>query len=47
MMRWPKDDDRTFGRRVLDALLIDTLFTMLGFFLAIVLVSYFPLPWIF
>lgn len=45
MMRYPKVETRTKRRRIVDAILIDTLFLLLGFFLAIVLTSYYPLPW--
>lgn len=45
MMRYPKVETRTKGRRIVDAVLIDTLFLLLGFFLAVILASYYPLPW--
>ena len=45
MMRYPKMETRTRKRRIVDAILLDVMFMLLGFLIAVVLVSYYPLPW--
>ena len=46
MMRYPKNDTRSRTRRIVDAILLDILFIEIGFFIAVVLASNFPRPWL-